>query len=40
MDCQICLRELEPLEPVYRMGLGPAINNGLPPQYVKDVLML
>ena len=28
MDCQICLRQLEPLEPVYRMQLGPAINNG------------
>src|SRR5215831_4272422 len=30
MDCQICLRRLSLVEPVYRMGLGPAINNGLP----------
>jgi hypothetical protein len=28
MDCQICLRGLEPLEPVYRMQFGHAINNG------------
>ena len=28
MDCQICLRQLEALEPVYRMRLGPAINGG------------
>ena len=30
MDCQICLRRLSLVEPIYRMGLGPAINNGLP----------
>ena len=28
MDCQICLRQLEALEPVYRMQFGPAINGG------------
>src|SRR6516225_5485395 len=30
MDCQICLRRLSLVEPIYRMELGPAINNGLP----------
>ena len=30
MDCQICLRRLSLVEPIYRMGLGPAINAGLP----------
>jgi hypothetical protein len=29
VDCQICLRQLEGSEPVYRMKFGPAINNGL-----------
>jgi hypothetical protein len=28
MDCQIRLRQLEPLEPVYRIQFGSAINNG------------
>ena len=28
MDCQICLRQLERFEPVYRMQFGPQINNG------------
>jgi hypothetical protein len=28
MDCQICLRQLERFEPVYRMQFGPEINNG------------
>jgi hypothetical protein len=29
MNCQICHRQLEPLEPIYRMHFGPAINYGL-----------
>src|SRR6516162_21164 len=28
MDCQTCHRQLEPLEPIYRMQFGPHINNG------------
>jgi hypothetical protein len=28
MDCQTCHRQLEPLEPIYRMQFGPDINNG------------
>src|SRR5215467_1183539 len=30
MDCQICLRQLERFEPVYRMQFGPQINEGWP----------
>jgi hypothetical protein len=30
MDCQICLQRLSLFEPIYRMGLGPAINGGFP----------
>src|SRR5215468_8383133 len=28
IDCQICLRQLERFEPVYRMQFGPDIKNG------------
>jgi hypothetical protein len=28
MHCQTCHRQLEPLEPIYRMQFGPAISNG------------